>query len=84
MTGRSIGLVVSLCGITLTGHGALVSYGQRVQLRVSRENETMTTRVVRDEVDKLRGEFGPLHADIDRAHTRIDALWLRVALKEQK
>ena len=85
MTGRSIGLVLGAFSATLGGHGALVQYGQRVQVRVSHENEVMTTRVVRDEVDKLRGEFGPLHADIDRAHTRIDELWrLRVAMKEQK
>lgn len=69
MRARSIGVVLTVCSVTLGAHAALVGWQARL-----RESWDRTSRVTMAEV--VRQELSPLRADVDRAHARIDQLVL--------
>jgi hypothetical protein len=67
MNMKACGVVLTACSVTLGGHASLIAWSARIQQRVEARTEVMVTRVVRD-------ALGPMQADVQRAHSRIDSM----------
>ena len=62
---KTVGIVLTACSVTLAAHGALVAWQGRLQQRWAAQQEASIVRVVRAELDPLRGEVARTQGRVD-------------------